>query len=74
MSIAIYQSISNVWWVNRMTLTPSTRPGTPEIGGNEGGLAFFITLSYVISWFIKIELKQIYCSYSCTHKIQNGFI
>jgi len=25
-------------------------------------------------WFIKIDLKQIYCSYSCTQKIQNGFL
>ena len=23
---------------------------------------------------IMIDLKQIYCSYSCTHKIQKGFL
>jgi len=23
---------------------------------------------------IKIDLKQVYCSYSRTHKIQNGFL
>jgi len=31
----------------------------------------FITVSEVISWFIKIDLKQIYCSFSGTQKIQN---
>jgi len=28
----------------------------------------------VISWFIKIDLKQIYYSYSPTQKIHNGFL
>ena len=26
------------------------------------------------SWFIKIDLKQIYCSYSDTQKTQNDFL
>jgi len=34
----------------------------------------FITASLVISWLIKVDLKQIYCSYSCTQKVQNGFL
>jgi len=34
----------------------------------------FITVSLVISWFIKIDLKQSYCSYSGTQKIQNVFL
>jgi len=37
----------------------------------DGG-AFFITVLRVISWFIKIELKQIYCSYLRNKKIQHG--
>ena len=31
------------------------------------------TVLWAISWFIKIELKQIYCSNSPNKKIQNGF-
>jgi len=38
-----------------------------------GGGAFFITVSWVISWFSKIELKEIYRSYSRNKKIPNGF-
>jgi len=48
---------------------PTVDSGTPESwdislpdpskGSNGGVGAFFITLSFVISWFIKIELKQI---------------
>jgi len=34
----------------------------------------FITVSQVISQFIKIDSKQIYCSFSSTHKIQNFFL
>jgi len=33
-----------------------------------------ITVSQEISWFIKINLKQNYCSYSPTQKIQNVFL
>jgi len=33
----------------------------------------FTTVLWVVSWFIKIDLKQIYCSYSGTQKIQNDF-
>jgi len=43
-------------------------------GGQRGWRCHFITASYVILWFIKIELKQIYCSYLRTQKIQNGFL
>ena len=61
------------------------RTGTPEDGGmagempsalskeRNGGGGAFITVSLVISWFIKIDLKQIYYSYSGTQKIQNDF-
>ena len=45
-------------------------PSAPSKG--DGGV-FFITVLWVISWFIKIELKQIYCSYSRNKKIQSGF-
>jgi len=38
------------------------------------GVCFFITESLVILWFIKIDLKQICCSYSRTHKIENDFL
>jgi len=60
---------------------------TPEAGGMAGVLplcpfkmeqrgrkCLFIAVSLVISWFIKIYLKQIYCSYSGTHKILNEFL
>jgi len=40
---------------------------------SKGGGAFFITVLWISSWFGKIELKQIYCSYSRNKKIQNGF-
>jgi len=43
-------------------------------GGNGNGGAFSITVSWVISWFIKIDLKQIYCSYSRNKNIQNGYL
>jgi len=38
-----------------------------------GRRCLFITVSLVISWFIKIDMKQIYYSYSGTQKIQNHF-
>ena len=38
---------------------------------NGGRGVFFITASWVISWFIKIDLKQIYCNYPCSKKIQD---
>jgi len=44
---------------------PAPPPPTPLL---------FITVSQVISWFIKIDLKQIYWSYSGTQKIQNDFL
>ena len=39
-----------------------------------GANVLFVTVSQVNSWFIKIVLKQNYCSYSPTQKIQNGFL
>jgi len=33
-----------------------------------------IKAPYVISWFIKIYSKRIYCCYSRIQKIQNGFL
>jgi len=49
------------------------RGAFPSALSKGGGGAFFITVLWIISWFIKIELKQIYCSYSRNKKIQNGF-
>jgi len=49
-------------------------PPTLCKGGLRGGGAFFITASWVISRFSKIDLKQIYCTYSRTQKIMNGFL
>jgi len=43
-------------------------------GRSGGGGALFTKVLWVISWFINIELKQIYCSYSRTQKLQNGFV
>jgi len=45
----------------------------PSALSKEGGGTFFITVLLAISWFVKIKLKQIYCSYSRNKKIQNGF-
>ena len=38
-----------------------------------GRRCLFIAVLWVISRFFKIELKQIYCTYSRTKKIQNDF-
>jgi len=78
-------AVSNI--CQTTTLSTSFKSGAPqsrkmtgidtlpfEKGGNGGGGAFFITVSWVISWFIMIDLKQIYCSYSRNKKIQNGFL
>ena len=40
--------------------------------GQQGWRWLCITVSLVISWIVKIDLKQIYCSYSRTQEIQNG--
>jgi len=59
------------------------RPGTPESGRmtplpfhkrETGRRCLFIKVPQVISWLIKIILKQIYCSYSWTQKLQKGFL
>jgi len=44
---------------------PALPPPTPLI---------FITVLYIISYFIKIDLKQIYYSYSGTQNTQNDFL
>jgi len=45
----------------------------PSALSKGSGGTFFITVLWAISWLIKIELKQIYCSFSRNKKIQNGF-
>jgi len=57
-----YQQIKTVAGVLATSAPPSPTP------------LFFVTVSLGISWFIKIDLKQIYCSYSGTQKIQNDFL
>jgi len=49
-------------------------PLTSYKGGNGDGGALFIKVSQVISWFVKIELKQIHCSHSRTQKLRKGFL
>ena len=49
-------------------------PLWPFQRAQRGRRCLFITVSLVISWFIKIDLKQIYCSYLDTQKIQNDFL
>jgi len=44
-----------------------------QTGGQRGQWYLFITVSYVISSFIKNDLKQIYCSYSRIQKSHKGF-
>jgi len=44
-------------------------------GCNTDSSNFIITVSQAISsWLMKIELKQIYCSYSHIQRIQDGFL
>ena len=43
-------------------------------GGQRGWRCLFITALWIISRFITTDLKQIYCSYSRTQKIQDGFL
>jgi len=62
-----------VWKETRTPESRKVRGTFPSALSKGGGSAFFITVLWVISWFIKIELKQIYCSYSRNRKIQNGF-
>ena len=45
------------------------------VGGATGQeVPFHNNIIGIISWFIDTELKQIYCSYSRTQKIQKGFL
>jgi len=64
--------ITHQTWTNRCQ--GRRRAGTCQGRGSGAGAAFFITVSQVTSWFIKIELKQIYCRYYRTRKIQNVFL
>ena len=41
---------------------------------HRGQKCLFIAISSVISSFIKIDLKQNYCSYSSTQKMLSGFL
>ena len=61
-------------WKEARTLESRKVTGEyPSALSKGSGGAFFITVLWAISWFIKIELKQIYCSNSPNKKIQNGF-
>jgi len=56
--------------------TPDSRKvagASPLLFQKGAELPFFMTVLWAISYFIKIELKQIYCSYSRNKKTQNGF-
>jgi len=48
-------------------------PLTFQKGGNGGGVPFHSTIigNFMV---INVGLKQIYCNYSRTQKIQNGFL
>jgi len=41
--------------------------------GQRRRLCLFMKMSLVISWFTTFELKQIYCSYSCTRNFRMKF-
>jgi len=56
-------------WRHEGTLPPLTIVK----GGNGSEVPFFNSI-IGNSWFIKIDLKQIYCSYSDTQKNQNDFL
>ena len=42
--------------------------------GQQERKCIFVPESQAILWFIKIDLKQIYCSYLRTHKSRNSFL
>ena len=49
----------------------SEQPGTPERGSMQWGpRCSYKTVLWVISWFIKIDLKQIYSSYAIRAHMQ----
>jgi len=52
-----------------------TRPCPPTLsnGGQRGRKCLCMTASLVMSWFIKIDMKQNHCSYSPTQKIRMVF-
>ena len=62
-----------MWNEVRTPGSRKVRGAFPSALSKGGGCAFFITVLWVISWFIKIDLKQIYCSCSRNKKIENGF-
>jgi len=43
-------------------------------GSSGAEVSFHNSIIGIISLFIKVELKEIYCSYSRTQKVQNGFL
>jgi len=57
-----FQQIKIFWG----ELAPTASPPPAQL--------LFITVSWVISQFIKVDLKQIFCSYSGTQKIQKHFV
>jgi len=77
---AIYTLFSSIYATERQAVVArdagtvvhdrGTAP-CPMKGGYRGRRCLFITEQSVMLWFIKIDLKQIYCSYSRTNKIQN---
>jgi len=59
--------------------TPESRkmteycPHALSQAGNGGGGAFFITVSWVLSWFIKIDLNQFIPPIPATRKVRMFF-
>jgi len=50
-------------------------PTWPFITGATGAeVSFYRSIIQVISWFVKIDLKHVYCSYSHTQKLQSSFL
>jgi len=69
--VAIYLYVEQLLFQGKMfTEIQGRRNG----GALRGHRCPYIPVSQVISWFMKINLKQIYCNYSCTPKIQDGFL
>ena len=62
-------------WTQRRRIEGLTGTLLPALSntGIESGGAFFITVSQVLLWFTKIELKQTYCSDSRTRRFKMVF-
>jgi len=71
------RAVRHVSWLQGRRRAGKGRGHCPlpfQKGDNRGGGVFFIAVSWIISWFIKVDLKYIYCHYSRTQKILNGFL